>query len=259
MACRICLEDTGELITPCNCKGTSAYVHDACLTKWLELSERDTCEICHEKLVKTEKCSCEPKKYFLGCFSCSVQSQDMDHIQGMSIYIISMSAIGMILAPVEHYVLLDAIVSISIFIVSLHYCCWYKKHIHNVMLVWKFAFSAPYLIACLVNYIYVSGDCEEACLRQGNFCDNRCPVFPKYARMEHEIDISVYMELINLGILLVARSFLMCFVHMRKLSLADRPDSNATPSSSFSSDGSLDARPLLTSSDSDDDNLDASV
>jgi hypothetical protein len=46
MTCRICLEDGGELIQPCNCKGTAANVHPDCLIKWLNISGTTSCEIC---------------------------------------------------------------------------------------------------------------------------------------------------------------------------------------------------------------------
>lgn len=45
MTCRICLEE-GDLIQPCNCTGTTAYVHEECLLKWLTTSNRSDCEIC---------------------------------------------------------------------------------------------------------------------------------------------------------------------------------------------------------------------
>jgi len=45
MTCRICL-DEGDLIQPCNCTGTTAYVHEECLMKWLTISDRRDCEIC---------------------------------------------------------------------------------------------------------------------------------------------------------------------------------------------------------------------
>lgn len=52
--CRICLENIPEnLISPCNCKGTSAYIHESCLKKWIMLNYKSNsdlkCEICgHE-------------------------------------------------------------------------------------------------------------------------------------------------------------------------------------------------------------------
>ena len=32
-ACRICFESEGELISPCPCRGSAAYVHFSCLRK----------------------------------------------------------------------------------------------------------------------------------------------------------------------------------------------------------------------------------
>jgi len=46
MTCRICLEDQGELISPCNCAGTCANVHIECLQKWINTNNATTCEIC---------------------------------------------------------------------------------------------------------------------------------------------------------------------------------------------------------------------
>ena len=33
-ACRICFEETGELLSPCACRGSSGFVHEDCLTQW---------------------------------------------------------------------------------------------------------------------------------------------------------------------------------------------------------------------------------
>lgn len=44
--CRICLEP-GELITVCDCSGTSKWVHKECIEKWYEIRSEKTCEICH--------------------------------------------------------------------------------------------------------------------------------------------------------------------------------------------------------------------
>lgn len=45
MTCRICLEES-NLIQPCNCRGTSAFVHEKCLLTWLNTANRTSCEIC---------------------------------------------------------------------------------------------------------------------------------------------------------------------------------------------------------------------
>ncbi|KAL0278229.1 UNVERIFIED_CONTAM: hypothetical protein PYX00_000106 [Menopon gallinae] len=47
--CRICQGPsaaTNYLVSPCNCKGTLAFVHFSCLEKWLNTSSRISCELC---------------------------------------------------------------------------------------------------------------------------------------------------------------------------------------------------------------------
>lgn len=48
VACRICHTNTvnENLISPCNCKGSLAYVHLSCLERWLNQSSRSYCELC---------------------------------------------------------------------------------------------------------------------------------------------------------------------------------------------------------------------
>jgi E3 ubiquitin-protein ligase DOA10 len=53
--CRICYEGEENLISPCKCSGTSAFVHRECLEKWrktlpmvIHNNQRDVrCEMCH--------------------------------------------------------------------------------------------------------------------------------------------------------------------------------------------------------------------
>ena len=51
MECRICFEDASrcDLITPCYCSGTSAFVHHSCLQRWRETSALAArrCAECH--------------------------------------------------------------------------------------------------------------------------------------------------------------------------------------------------------------------
>lgn len=54
--CRFCLEcdSLGNLISPCNCKGTFQYVHNECLLKWYaHASDRGLkCNVCLEEYEK---------------------------------------------------------------------------------------------------------------------------------------------------------------------------------------------------------------
>lgn len=59
--CRICWEEQGNMITPCSCIGTVMFVHEACLTEWIEKSVKmgllqvTTCQDGYSK-VKCELC-----------------------------------------------------------------------------------------------------------------------------------------------------------------------------------------------------------
>lgn len=66
MTCRICLEEEGIMIQPCNCKGTAAHVHEECLGRWLSVSNLTKCEICNfeyavESRVEEVKCDYRPR------------------------------------------------------------------------------------------------------------------------------------------------------------------------------------------------------
>lgn len=57
--CRICHTNTANeaLISPCNCKGSMAYVHLSCLERWLNQSSRSYCELCkyHYNAIETQR------------------------------------------------------------------------------------------------------------------------------------------------------------------------------------------------------------
>ncbi|KAF2895059.1 hypothetical protein ILUMI_11116 [Ignelater luminosus] len=57
--CRICHTNTPNenLISPCNCKGSLAYVHLSCLERWLNQSSRNYCELCmyHYNAIQTQR------------------------------------------------------------------------------------------------------------------------------------------------------------------------------------------------------------
>lgn len=55
MSCRYCLEEEGEFVSPCRCKGSVSFIHEECLNKWIETihPDRETkCPICLT-LIKT--------------------------------------------------------------------------------------------------------------------------------------------------------------------------------------------------------------
>ena len=50
--CRICLEEDGAMISPCQCTGTLAHVHEGCLRQWRGQFEADD-----ERATRCQQCT----------------------------------------------------------------------------------------------------------------------------------------------------------------------------------------------------------
>ena len=51
--CRICYEPMGTEPRICNCEGSNRVHHD-CMIKWLNISNLESCEICHKEFIFIE-------------------------------------------------------------------------------------------------------------------------------------------------------------------------------------------------------------
>lgn len=51
--CRICLESTGQFLSPCKCKGSQKYVHSTCLHTWRTYSDKNEfkCNTCNSDYI----------------------------------------------------------------------------------------------------------------------------------------------------------------------------------------------------------------
>ena len=56
MQCRICFEDgdATTLVTPCRCRGSSAYIHETCLDQYIQYYPDRICRVCHEQFPPSE-------------------------------------------------------------------------------------------------------------------------------------------------------------------------------------------------------------
>lgn len=46
MQCRICFEEGGPVLSPCNCRGTAAYIHRQCLDRYIQHYPDRVCRVC---------------------------------------------------------------------------------------------------------------------------------------------------------------------------------------------------------------------
>lgn len=50
MQCRICFEEGGDLLSPCRCRGTSAYIHRTCLFEYIRHYPDRVCRSCRSMM-----------------------------------------------------------------------------------------------------------------------------------------------------------------------------------------------------------------
>ena len=218
MTCRICLEDTGVLISPCACRGSSAYVHSDCLEKWTHIDGdiRTKCEICKNEYHYEESWSFQPDRYCTKCFQCSVKKpkhyKTLCNVLGCTIIIMAWTSY-------EYYIVVSAISTmvLSNFLLlhtwlgheSLHDCS-------NVVISMKCTFSLGFFICILAKYFMVQTSCESDCLLIGKVCDVKCSIYNKMTGVVESLDYVCMFELINLLILIVIRACFLCCIYMRK-------------------------------------------
>ena len=68
--CRVCWEASSDkknpLVNPCLCKGSMKWIHRDCLTKWIKMSNHDSCQECQYKYKFITKYSKEWHKWIDG-------------------------------------------------------------------------------------------------------------------------------------------------------------------------------------------------
>ena len=119
MSCRICLEEDGTLISPCACKGTSGYVHEHCLTKWIEQdpdNPKTKCEICHSDFTTEETWSFEPCKYILQCMDCKIKNKSY---WKACIYMFGFSLFLLTWSPIDYLIVTSAVSTVGIYVTGL--------------------------------------------------------------------------------------------------------------------------------------------
>ncbi len=140
MACRICHEPE-NLISICGCKGTSEFVHEKCILKWIAIKKDLTCEICQQPYKKKFKKQLKSALFntilwfLLGC------STSISHGFLLWRHIFNYyrdDIISIIVMSCMFNALISILYSIS-FCGEIYYCgdIYYKKFI---LFVWTFCF-----------------------------------------------------------------------------------------------------------------------
>lgn len=64
MQCRICFEEGGDLVVPCQCRGTASYIHRTCLEQYIHYYPDRICRVCRTHFNYYD----QPREVFLGWF-----------------------------------------------------------------------------------------------------------------------------------------------------------------------------------------------
>jgi len=244
MSCRICLEEGGTFVHPCSCKGEVGNVHHECLTKWVEGSGHDYCEICRAEYNKQDKCSCNIPRFCSKICSCYMGEYHKLYSKIASL-ITGLTCIVFFVNPFE-YLIIQTSITAFFCIMMLIYIYIFEKdelkdQIHNVAVVWKLAYSAPFFVNCLIFNLQFSQDCELGCGILHEICDEECPMWDSYVAKVYNLSILVIAELICLAIVVIIRSIVVGYYNFRKLHFVDTDESKpllSSPSSSSSSSSS---------------------
>lgn len=227
-ACRICLEEEGLLVRPCACRGTSAYVHQACLERWVQESNREACEICHEAYAQQEVCGCDLKQYLVAISSFRPRSDVEEALLRMTPLHSVLGAVLISQIPIDDWMVTSscktlAIILTLILIQSYNYDV--KYFVINVSFVWEAMYLLMYFIIGIIKTMDDMEMCEFDCEVRKKTCDATCELFPHYDRRSLVIVNAVLMEMYTFATLLGIKYIVLCFTHTRKIQYYNRNES----------------------------------
>jgi len=228
MSCRICLEEDSahNFVHPCACKGDIGNVHSECLTRWIEESKHDACEICKVKYYKREVCAWNPKRVCNNLCTCKVRADASGLFRKFGGIVFAISCFGMLLMDIDNMVLSSCISTLVISIIVLIYAIQTQDNdigLYNAALGWKIAFSIPYATCILIYYMQLEDECDIQCLSMHKICDSYCPAYFFYEQRTKYLTTMWIYDLSILGGLIIIRTLMICYIHMRSLNFQDAP------------------------------------
>lgn len=132
MSCKICLEDTGILLSPCKCKGSAAFVHAECLEEWLKISERTSCEICQHEYLLKESYKCNVKRMCSLIMQCGIDEGLHERFVACVIMFMTLEIILYLSFQYEQYFFLSTTFTCLIFLwIIFLYATSSFQYVHN--------------------------------------------------------------------------------------------------------------------------------
>ena len=254
-ACRICLEETGVLIQPCGCKGSTANVHIECLKKWVNESGSEECEICKTPYAKQEVVACNMDSYCHALFRPRSESNVEQGLIRVSALHAIVAIIGLAYANIDDWMLIASIQTLTytlglILVQTYHYDKPF--FVLNVLLCWSVAYLGAAIVVSTIRTMDNEEMCKYNCMRLAQLeCTDKCIVFDYYDRKDIIASNVLWLYFFKTIILFGLKCVALCFTQHRRVVYHNRSLSvyTSSSSSSSSSDGNgEELAPLLEES-----------
>lgn len=251
VACRICLEDTGVLISPCGCKGSTGKVHEECLKKWVAESGSEVCEICHEEYARHDIVGCNVENYCNGVF----QSRISSDVEGN---LINLSALHCLLAicmyswsNMEYWMLLTSIQTVVHTLSVIMFQIYWNNldfFVLRVLIYWSSAYFAASLVVGVIRTIDNEEECSLNCFKWSKVvgCTEDCVVYDYYNRRDTISSNVMLLRFFEVAILIFIRCIAICFTHMKRSEYYSFRRNDDDSTSTTSTTGIEEESPLLS-------------
>lgn len=226
LTCRICLEDGGHLIAPCDCKGTSGHIHAECLNKWVKESGNTECEICKAEYAREEVCACNVERYWGGCCSFQHSSEIEEGLIRVSPLHVIMTVLVYASLLYDEWLLFYSIQTLTITLSVIMTQIYYHDvdfFVVNVCLWWSTATLFGVVVIGVIRSMDNLDRCNNECMHvSSSMCIESCPIYQYFTRDEGIIDQTMILSFGQVCVLLVVKSIMLCFTHMRKAQYRNR-------------------------------------
>ena len=222
MFCRICLDEEGPFIRPCACKGTSAYVHEACLAKWAQ-GDRIRCEICHEPYSRSKKCSFTPVKYCMGCFKCQMPGQNRFLLVSFTLMLFVLAMPIFIFVGTQEWFVVDSAFSVTVVVLTLILQLLQPEdmYVYNAMVLFKTSVSLSFFMVYINKWMESNDRCIMRCSMVENDCLPSCPSYSAYILDMVVPNNALFFDILNILLFLLLRGVALCFVNMSSIQFSD--------------------------------------
>ena len=219
MACRICLEEDGVLIQPCDCKGSTASVHRECLERWVKESNSEVCEICTGEYAKRDVRSCNLPRYCEGLVTFAQRSEIEKNLIRLSSFVAIFGMVMYSWTDMGDWTLMTSVQTLT-YVLTLTMLQIYRHDteffVLNVSIWWGGAFFLASLLVGTVRTMDSQEMCAYNCHRLSRSrCNESCVAFEYYDRKETVANHSMFLNFVVVGTLVGIKSFVLCFTHMK--------------------------------------------